>query len=266
MILKTIITLSKVFTITAAFCLLRFDSAHAVSMTYYDIGFSEPIHTVGSPPSEGSNPDTISNIVFGEPLVESSFGVLTNESLVFNTAGNTPSFFYDQIKLDLANNSDRYRLSFDLSTNNFVNTGSTNTFTLLFDTPEVRSISFNNNGTIRYFHPSEGSGIIGNFSDNTLLKMIVDVNLATSTWNIFMNNDLLHSGIFFPSTDDINSLRFSFGGINSSTFDSIGLDNLQITNGEDLATVPEPLTILGAGTAVAFGAGFKRKLAKAKKK
>ena len=29
---------------------------------------------------------------------------------------------------------------------------------------------------------------------------------------------------------------------------------------------PEPLTILGAGTAIAFGAGFKRKLAKARKK
>ena len=31
-------------------------------------------------------------------------------------------------------------------------------------------------------------------------------------------------------------------------------------------TVPEPLTILGAGTAVAFGTSFKRKLAKAKSK
>ncbi|WP_048753665.1 PEP-CTERM sorting domain-containing protein, partial [Crocosphaera watsonii] len=30
--------------------------------------------------------------------------------------------------------------------------------------------------------------------------------------------------------------------------------------------VPEPLTILGAGTAIAFGVGFKRKLGKAKKK
>ncbi len=30
--------------------------------------------------------------------------------------------------------------------------------------------------------------------------------------------------------------------------------------------VPEPLTILGAGTAIAFGTAFKRKLAKAKKK
>ncbi|MGK7941633.1 MAG: PEP-CTERM sorting domain-containing protein [Crocosphaera sp.] len=34
----------------------------------------------------------------------------------------------------------------------------------------------------------------------------------------------------------------------------------------NLSSVPEPLTILGAATAVAFGTGFKRKLAKAKKK
>ncbi|MDJ0601561.1 MAG: PEP-CTERM sorting domain-containing protein [Crocosphaera sp.] len=30
--------------------------------------------------------------------------------------------------------------------------------------------------------------------------------------------------------------------------------------------VPEPLTILGAGTAIAFGGAFKRKLAKKNKK
>ncbi len=35
---------------------------------------------------------------------------------------------------------------------------------------------------------------------------------------------------------------------------------------ETTTPIPEPLTILGAGTAIAFGAGFKRKLAKAKKK
>ena len=34
----------------------------------------------------------------------------------------------------------------------------------------------------------------------------------------------------------------------------------------ELYAVPEPLTILGAGTAIAFGTGFKRKLAKVKKK
>lgn len=33
----------------------------------------------------------------------------------------------------------------------------------------------------------------------------------------------------------------------------------------EVSAIPEPLTILGAGTAVAFGTGFKRKLGKAKK-
>ena len=42
------------------------------------------------------------------------------------------------------------------------------------------------------------------------------------------------------------------------------LRSLTFTQGNH--AVPEPLTILGAGVAIAFGATFKRKLAKAKKK
>ena len=41
-------------------------------------------------------------------------------------------------------------------------------------------------------------------------------------------------------------------------------DNVRLS--VEKAVVPEPLTILGAGTAIAFGAGFKRKLGKANKK
>ncbi len=47
------------------------------------------------------------------------------------------------------------------------------------------------------------------------------------------------------------------------------LDNFRITASDtpgDIGVVPEPLTILGAGTAIAFGTGFKRKLGKANKK
>ncbi len=253
--LKTLTATSTILTIGTIYHLLGLGSAHAASITYYDVDFSAPTHTIGSSPTEGSSSDTISSIVFGQPVVESSFGALSSESLVFNTTGNTtPCCFYDQIELDLGKGSDQYRVSFDLSTSNYVNTGSGNTFTLLLDTPEVRNIHFNNDGTISYFIPFQGSGVIGSFSDNSLLNMMVDVNLAASTWDISMNGSLLHSGVFSPSVNDINSLRFSFGGLSTTSFDSVGLDNIRVTNGEDMTGVPEPrsssLILLGLMGAV----------------
>ncbi|WP_424097205.1 hypothetical protein [Moorena producens] len=265
--LKTLTTTSTIITVSTILNLLGVDSVQAVPITYYDIDFSAPTHTLGSAPTEGFSSDTISSVVFGNPVVESSFGPLTSESLVFNTKGNTtPCCFYDQIKLDLGGGSDRYQVSFDLSTRNYVNTGSANTFTLLFDTPQVRTIHFMSNGTIRYFYPFQGSGTIGSFSDNTLLNMMVDINLAASTWDIFMNDSLLYSGLFSPSGDDINSLRFSFGGVSTTSFDSIGLDNIRVTNGEVVETVPEPsscnfLSLLTLGAIAKTIALKKRKIA-----
>ncbi len=61
------------------------------------------------------------------------------------------------------------------------------------------------------------------------------------------------------TTDITTNLIFDHAG---GDFGGLILDNVKLEN----TPVPEPLTILGAGTAVAFGAGFKRKLAKAKKK
>ena len=234
--------------------LLVVTSAQAVPTTYYDIDFSAPINTVGSTPATGSGTDTVSSVVFGQPVVESSFGALADESLVFNTTGNTGGCcHYDQIKLDLGESSDRYQVSFDLSTENYVNTGAGNTFTLLFDTPQVRNIYFQNDGTIR-----EYARVLGSFSDNSLLNMMIDINLATNTWDVFMNGGLLSTSVFTPSGDDIESLRFSFGGSSTTSFDSVGIDNIKVTNGEVLASVPEPaalsLMLLGL-----IGVGFNRR-------
>ncbi len=49
-------------------------------------------------------------------------------------------------------------------------------------------------------------------------------------------------------------------------FNPIGSQSLQAHYEFSTQVVPEPLTILGAGTAIVFEAGFKRKLAKAKNK
>ncbi len=54
------------------------------------------------------------------------------------------------------------------------------------------------------------------------------------------------------------------GTFNSQTGINTDLNTFAIVAEKN--TVPEPITILGAGTAIAFGAGFKRKIGKAKKK
>ena len=84
---------------------------------------------------------------------------------------------------------------------------------------------------------------------------------------------------FGAITGDVDFL-YNWRGIQSFQF-AFGADEFfqrTIRDGDTLATsgslnisverevVQEPLTILGTGTAIAFGAGFKRKLAKAKKK
>ncbi len=172
----------KVLTGVTIFQLLLAASAQAIPTTYYDIDFSTPTHNVGAAPTTGTGTDKVSSVVFGQPVVESSFGALSSESLVFNTTGNSQRCcYYDQIKLGLGKGSDRYQVLFDLSTENYVNTGSGNTFTLLFDTPEVRNIYFNNDGTIRYYNTYGPSGAIGNFTDGSLLNMMIDVSLVANT-------------------------------------------------------------------------------------
>ncbi len=62
-------------------------------------------------------------------------------------------------------------------------------------------------------------------------------------------------------TGDSVTLMFD----NASLFETIRSGSMA-TIDLQVEHVPEPLTLLGAGSAIAFGAGFKRKLAKAKKK
>lgn len=72
----------------------------------------------------------------------------------------------------------------------------------------------------------------------------------------FGRGDLLNWS--FESTEAVSTLNIRF--------DHTGLEpgNANAINISTTGVVPEPLTILGAGTAIAFGGAFKRKLAKKK--
>ncbi len=228
--------------------LLGASSAQAAIITHYDIDFSSPTHSVGNAPTTGSGSNTPSSVVFGQPLVENSLGALTDQPLVFNTTGNTtPCCYYDQISLDVGAGYDNYQLSFNLSTENFVNTGASNQFALLFDTPQVRNIYFRNDGSISTFQPYILPQTIGSFADDELVSMLVDIDLVANTWDIFQNGSLLHNGFFDTSGSDIDSIRFSYGSPSATGFDSVGLDDILLTS--QVATVPEPSTwmLMGLG-------------------
>ncbi len=216
--------------------LLGASSAQAAIVTHYDIDFSSPTHSVGSAPTTDSGSNTPSSVVFGQPVVGNSLGALTDQPLVFNTTGNGGCCSYDQIRLDVGAGYDNYQLSFNMSSENFVNTGANNRFTLLFDTPEVRNVYFGN-GDISIFQPSISS-TIGSFADGDLVSMLIDIDLVTNTWDIFQNGSLLHNGFFDTSGGDIESIRFSYGSTSSTNFDSVGLDDILLTS--QVATVPEP--------------------------
>jgi hypothetical protein len=238
-----------------AMVMLSVSMAQASVITHYDIDFSSPTHTAGSAPTVGGGSDTPSSIVFGQPTVEDSFGALAGQSLVFNTHGNTtPCCYYDQISLDLGLGYDNYQISFDLSSESYVNSGSNNNFAFLLDTPEVRSLNFKNNSEIGVFNPSGDQGNIGSFFDGSLYHVLIDVDLNSNMWDVSLNGVSLYSGLFNSDSGDIDSLRFSYGttyaGVASTSFDSVGVDNILVTS-----QVPEPasLALIGVGLLSLFG-------------
>lgn len=233
----------KLFVALGLAPLLFASTSQAAVITHYDIDFSAPTHTVGSAPTTGSGTDTPSSTTFGSTNVESSFNALSGESLVFNTSGNTePCCFYDQIKLDLSAGYDNYQLSFDMAADAFVNTGSNNAFRVLFDTPQVRSLDFKNNGSIGVYHPfGPSSANTGSFTNDMLYNVMVDINLVTNLWDIKVNSLSIFSGAFTSTGGDINSIRFSFGAMTSgasTVHDSVGIDNIKLTS-----QVPVPATL-----------------------
>ena len=208
-------------------------SGNLYATIYYDIDFSSPEHTVGQPPSTGPSITTPSKIVFGQPVVSESLGALENQPLVFNCHGNSPQFYYDQIKLDMDYGTGFYYTSFDVLTQNLI--GSRNRFTILFDTPTVQNITFQNNGKVNLFWRKEI-----NYLDNEPLHFEISMNIAKKQTRIVVNGNKVYKGSFSPK-EYLRSIRFSHGlghGNDPPDYSSfVGIDNIFIAD-----FVPEPST------------------------
>ena len=91
-------------------------------------------------------------------------------------------------------------------------------------------------------------------SDNVLLSLN-DLQLAENTYNAQIFS-------FGGPISNVSRIRFDVEAAHTTA----GYTGLAEVGFNTATAVPEPLTLLGAGTAIAFGTSFKRKLAKSKKK
>ena len=199
------------------FCVFTLGSSLAANDIYFHIMFSSPLHTVGQVPATGNATARVSQISFGSPMVVRQLGELKDQPLVLNTAGNRPHYYYDQVVLKVDKEAPFYYVAFDLYTQYLI--GSTNHFSVLFDTPSVRSIRFDSDGMIRAFVPHEPIHEIHTFEDMTLMHCKVHLDMNEDTWAFFVNDRKVYIGPFNP-LDDISTIRFSLG-LESSNHDRI---------------------------------------------
>jgi len=204
------------------FVIIAFSNTLKADEVFYYITFSSPEHTVGQVPVTGNSPTRPSQIVFGSPIVSSSLGLLQDQPLVFNTAGNSPSFYYDQIRLNMNNGTGFYYISFDVVTQNLI--GSTNHFVFLFDSPKATRIEFKNNGFLSMFKRP--------YQDGELLHFEVLLDFPQKWITVYINGVKYLDG----STDIsyFRSIRFSLGLVSSGSSPNhdtyVGLDNIIVAD------------------------------------
>jgi len=186
--------------------------ARGDSQILYVIDFGSPPHTVGLPPVVGSGPpprDTISDIRFGSPIVVADLDPLVDQPLRFE--------YGDQIALDLHDlpPSEIYTLYCELMVSSVQGR-----FSVFFDAPSIRRISFLPDGTIDLVPMGD---IIGSYEFDQIIYLVVEVDLSADEWTIYLDDVEVHHGTFNPATQ-ISTVRFSslYGGL-------VGLDNVVIT-------------------------------------
>ncbi len=124
-----------------------------------------------------------------------------------------------------------------------------------------------NSGTPDFFFPGDSFSV--SFSQAvTAVGIFFNANLTPSTSDLFVQTSV-GTATTGGSTYDFGTLFFagliSDTPFTNATFGSvIGGSSFNVDN-LTYAPVPEPLTMLGAGTALGFGAFFKKKLAKGQK-
>jgi hypothetical protein len=206
----------------------------AFSQVIYDINFNAPGQSANQLVRVGAAPQYVSQIVYGSPMVLPAFGSLLDQPLVLNMAGNAPAFYYDQLRLNLTRlQSPVLDVAFDFTSRGLI--GSQARLAILFDTPSIRDVFFQNDGQIALYSPTLANANVGSFTDGEEFRVGIHVDLANQQWSLSKNGTVLGSAPFTPD-DYIQDIRISYGlQLSSGTPDgsSVAIDNLVVS-------VPEP--------------------------
>jgi hypothetical protein len=198
--------------------------------------------------------------VFGDPQIVGPVLSDTTNSLAFNTAGNVD--VYDQIQYGIdalgspyqGTSYSKFDVSFDIATTGLI--GSTDYFAVLFDTPTVRNLYFNPDGTISTYNIGSGSsGVIGSYTDSQFMHVDMTFDIAANQWDISLDNTLLYSDAMDASY--LRSIRFSHGiisGIDPSA--TTYIDNVRIS----AVPVPAAIWLFASGLLGLTGMAKRRQI------
>lgn len=213
---------------------------YSVGDVLYNIDFSAPTHVLGSTVSTSDDSDTPTRTIFGNPVVVNQEGILSNNSLLFNS--NDSQNGYEQIELAIDRRYDQYFISFEIYHENL--SGIKNNFSVLFDTPQVRNLKFSGlNNTISTFIPFIGSQFLEPISDGISHSVILSLDLVTESWDITIDNKLFATRDF--RANSIESIRFSLapaivGSDGDLSKTNVYLDNVIVSTAlEDILEPPQ---------------------------
>jgi hypothetical protein len=229
--------LSRLFSVAALVSpLLPLHAAGA--STFYDIDFEQPNNIPGQPIPTGPGGNQVSDIFAGNISVAAFPGAGSNAAL-FNTAGNGESFYYDTIELQTSAYYSIHHLSLDLLASDLI--GSTNQFTIFFDTPRVQTIRFMADGYVWIKETNRAA----QFSENENIHLEITATPLTDSWEVWMNGVSIYNGLYESDNGRLRSIRMALGlpaggAPNHST--NVFVDNI-------VAVVPEPSAacLLGLG-------------------
>lgn len=202
-----------------------------------DITFDSPKHQLDQQVNV-SGPFAPASVNFGTPMVRSQIGLMQGPALELKGAG------YQQVNTMAGRFASSYRLELDAYLD------LPNTFTIHFDGADTsgnpQALYFDANGTISTLQDNAMSGTLGNYPVRQLIKIAVNVDIAASQWEVFVDGISKFKRPFVTTNGDLRAIRFHAANTGSG---SVGIDNVRLYAygvGETLAPGPRLVTSSGS--------------------